>query len=224
MKIAELKDVYYKYPDGTEALKGISLAVNDREVLCMFGPNGAGKSTVLLMLDALIFPQKGTVRLFGSEVDPKNASELRKKIGLLFQNPDDMLFNPTVLEEVSFGLISRGMGREEAKRKAEKELSKMGLEKLMERIPHRLSFGQRRLVSLASVIVTEPELLLLDEPTSNLDRENKTKIIARLLEYIEERGEKSWGIVIASQDEELKGICNDIIYIEDGRILEGENS
>ncbi|PNV79510.1 MAG: hypothetical protein C0179_07250 [Fervidicoccus sp.] len=116
------------------------------------------------------------------------------------------------------------MEREEAKRKAEKELSKMGLEKLMERIPHRLSFGQRRLVSLASVIVTEPELLLLDEPTSNLDRENKTKIIARLLEYIEERGEKSWGMVIASQDEELKGICNDIIYIEYGRILEGENS
>ncbi|PNV79511.1 MAG: hypothetical protein C0179_07255 [Fervidicoccus sp.] len=124
MKIAELKDVYYKYPDGTEALKGISLAVNDREVLCMFGPNGAGKSTVLLMLDALIFPQKGTVRLFGSEVDPKNASELRKKIGLLFQNPDDMLFNPTVLEEVSFGLISRGWRERKPREKLRKSSRK----------------------------------------------------------------------------------------------------
>lgn len=221
-RIAELKDVYYTYPDGTEALKGVRLWVDKGEIVCLYGSNGAGKSTILLILDALIFPQKGEVILFETNVTPKNAAEIRKRIGLLFQNPDDMLFNPTVLDEVSFGLVSRGINREEAKKKAEDELTRLGLDKFSERIPHRLSFGQRRLVSLASVLVTKPDLLLLDEPTSNLDKENRSKMIFRLHEYVTEKKDKTFGVVIATQDEQLKEICTDIIYIEEGRTINRE--
>jgi len=178
--IAELKEVHYTYPDGTRALSGVSISVESGEVVCLVGPNGAGKSTILMILDAPIFPQKGEVYLFGNRITSKNASLARSRIGLLFQNPDDMLFNPTVIEEVSFSLLSRGLSREEAFRRAERELALLGLESLRDRIPHRLSYGQRRLVSFASVLVTDPDLLLLDEPTSNLDKRNKAAMLSRL--------------------------------------------
>ncbi|MFP3268153.1 MAG: ABC transporter ATP-binding protein [Desulfurococcales archaeon] len=217
--IATLKDVTYTYPDGTRALNGVSLGLKKESVICLMGPNGSGKSTLLMVLDALIFPQSGEVELFGRRVEKNNAPQLRKKIGLLFQNPDDMLFNPNVLEEVAFGLIVRGIPREKSSEKAEEELKKLGLEQLKDRIPHRLSFGQRRLVSLASVLVTEPELLLLDEPTSNLDEENKEKMMKRLHEFISSKNSEEWAVVIATQDKEIEVLCNETYYMKDGKIV-----
>ncbi|NAY89364.1 MAG: ATP-binding cassette domain-containing protein, partial [Desulfurococcales archaeon] len=103
--------------------------------------------------------------------------------------------------------------------KAEEELKKLGLEQLKDRIPHRLSFGQRRLVSLASVLVTEPELLLLDEPTSNLDEENKEKMMKRLHEFISSKSSEEWAVVIATQDKEIEVLCNETYYMKDGKII-----
>jgi len=218
MVIAELKEVHYTYPDGTRALSGVSISVEGGEVVCLVGPNGAGKSTILMILDALIFPQKGEVYLFGNRITSKNAPLVRSRIGLLFQNPDDMLFNPTVIEEVSFALLSRGLSREEAVKRAERELALLRLESLRDRIPHRLSYGQRRLISFASVLVTDPDLLLLDEPTSNLDKRNKAAMLSRLKEFFaNKKGE--WGAVIATQDEDLEEVCSRTVYIEDGKTI-----
>ncbi|MEM3279153.1 MAG: ABC transporter ATP-binding protein [Fervidicoccaceae archaeon] len=217
--IAELRDIYYSYPDGTRALNGVSLEIRNGSRLCLTGPNGAGKSTLLFVLASLIFPQAGELRIFGEKVERNNAGSIRKKIALLFQNPDDMLFNRSVLEEVAFGLIARGMEREEALSRAETELKRLGIDNLKDRIPHRLSFGQRRLVSLASVLVLEPTLLLLDEPTSNLDEKNKAKMIERINGFLREKREGNWAVVIATQDKEITEICNERAYMEDGKIL-----
>jgi cobalt/nickel transport system ATP-binding protein len=215
--IAKLLNVSYAYPDGTKAVKNVSLELRRGNVICITGPNGSGKSTLLMILAALIFPQEGEVYLFGKKIDKKNASEVRKKIGFLFQNPDDMLFNPSVIEEISFGLIAKGVNREISNNLALEEMKKLKIENLAYKVPHRLSFGQRRLVSLASILVTDPSLLLLDEPTSNLDEKNRELIIERLMEFFGNRKD-DWGAAIATHDNELIYICNEFFYMSEGEL------
>lgn len=209
------EDVHYTYPDGTYALRGISLKVAKGEVIGITGPIGSGKTTLLLLIDALIYPQRGRIIVMGMEVNQRNSKEIRKRVGLVFQEPEDMFFNSSVIEEVAFGLVARGLDREEAMLRAKEELEKWGLSGLEERIPHRLSSGQKKLLSIACVTVTRPELLLLDEPSSNLDEES----IAVLKSRIEELISPDRTLIVTGHDLSfMKDRFSRILVMRNGRI------
>lgn len=211
--------VEYTYPDGTKALKGVNLTIEHGEIVGLIGPNGAGKSTLLMMIDALIFPEKGTAEVFGFQVKESNAKRIREYVGLVFQNPDDMLFNPTVITEIAFGLINRGVSESIALERAREELVSIGFENLENKLPHRLSLGQKRLISLLSVLIVEPKILLLDEPTSNLDNHSKKLLEKKLEEYInKKKGDLT--IIIAGHDIDfIKKWANRLVMMNDGKII-----
>lgn len=166
-KIFEVRSLSYTYPDGRQALRGVNLEVFSGEAVAIIGPNGAGKSTLLLALAGLI-PVEGEVIYKGRHLnglkDPR-----RLEIGILFQDPDTQLFSLTVYEDVAFGPRQMGFSEEEVHRRVKEALEKVGLSGFEERSPHHLSFGERRRVALATVLSMQPDVLLLDEPTSNLD-------------------------------------------------------
>ncbi len=177
-------DADYSYPGNIPALKSVSLAVNKGERVAVIGANGTGKSTLLAMLDALIFPAKGSVRAFGRELGEKSMNEaaiqreFRKKVGYVFQNPDVQLFCPTVREDIVFGPLQLGIPKDEIDRRFEKTVERLRIAPLLERPPHRLSIGEKKKAAIASVLVIEPEVLLLDEPTAGLDPQTTRDIIA----------------------------------------------
>lgn len=216
----KFNDVEYTYPDGTKALKGVNLTIEHGEVVGLIGPNGAGKSTLLMMIDALIFPEKGTAEVFGLQVRESNAKRIREHVGLVFQNPDDMLFNPTVIAEVAFGLMNRGMPERIALEYAHKELASIGFENLENKLPHRLSLGQKRLISLISVLIVEPKILLLDEPTSNLDNYSRKLLEKKLEEYINKRKGDLTMIIAGHDIDFIKKWAGRLVMMDDGRIIE----
>jgi len=175
VEILQARNLRYRYPDGREALRGVDLAVKEGERLVLIGPNGAGKSTLLLALAGLI-EAEGEVLYQGEPLrglrDPR-----RLEIGVLFQNPDDQLFCLTVYEDVAFGPRQMGLPEEEVHRRVTEALSQAGLSGFEERSPHHLSFGERRRAALATVLSMEPRVLLLDEPTSNLDPRARKELI-----------------------------------------------
>ena len=164
----------YRYPDGRHALKGVNLSISPGECVALVGPNGAGKSTLLLHLNGLL-PEStrdrsaGKVEIDGLVFDKDSAVEIRRRVGLVFQDPDDQLFAPTVLEDVAFGPLNLGMSKSEAKRIALESLERVGLIDLSDRPPRHLSFGERKRACLAGVLACSPSVLVLDEPTANLD-------------------------------------------------------
>lgn len=165
----ELAEVSYAYPDGHQALRGVSLRVEAGERVAVLGPNGAGKSTLCLHLNGILEPAGGTVSVCGLPVGGKNLKEVRRRVGLVFQDPDDMLFMPTVAQDVAFGPSNLGLPEKEVRARVEQALAAVGMEGVEERPPHHLSFGQRKRVAVAAVLSMEPEVLVLDEPSSNLD-------------------------------------------------------
>jgi cobalt/nickel transport system ATP-binding protein len=219
MTVIEFYDVEYTYPDGTKALKGVNLVVKPGEIIGLIGPNGAGKSTLLMMIDALIFPEKGRAEVLGLQVKESNAKRIREHVELVFQNPDDMLFNPTVIAEVAFGLINRGVPENVALEHARRELVSIGFENLENKLPHRLSLGQKRLVSLISVLIVEPKILLLDEPTSNLDDYSKKLLENKLREYINRRKNNITMIIAGHDVEFIKKWADRLVMINDGKIV-----
>lgn len=182
MALIQLSDIHYAYPGQPPVLAGASLTLVEGQRLSLTGPNGAGKSTLLRILLGLTRPDSGSVTIFGRhrEVEP-DFHEVRRRIGLVFQDPDDQLFCPTVAEDIAFGPLNLGKTRDEALSIVEKVLSDLDLRHLRDRITHKLSGGEKRLVTLATVLAMEPEVLLLDEPTNALDPKNE----ARLLEILQ---------------------------------------
>jgi len=167
----------YSYPDGTRALEGIDLDVRPGERVGIIGPSGAGKSTLLLHLNAVL-TGTGMVRIMGQSVDGGNLAQIRRQVGLVFQDPNDQLFCPTVFEDVAFGPLNLGVKPEEIAGRVEQALRDVGLDQSMRHRPsHHLSLGERKRVALATVLVMEPEILALDEPTSNLDPRNRRLLI-----------------------------------------------
>ena len=165
----ELQRVVYTYPDGHRALNGVDLVIGQGERVALLGPNGAGKTTLVLHLNGILQPGGGTVAAGGLPVTKPNLREVRRRVGLLFQDPDDQLFMPTVAEDVAFGPANLGLHGEELELRVKKALDAVGMADAAERPPHHLSFGQRRRVAVATVLAMEPEILVLDEPSSNLD-------------------------------------------------------
>jgi len=165
----EVRELAFVYPDGTQALFGIDFAIERRERVALLGPNGAGKTTLVLHLNAIHPAQYGEVRVGGLPATKNNLREIRRRVGIVFQDPDDQLFMPSVREDVAFGPANLGIAGDELEQRVEHALVAVGMESFADRPPHHLSFGQRRRVSVATVLAMEPEILVLDEPSSNLD-------------------------------------------------------
>jgi len=171
-KSLEISGLAYAYPDGNQALYGVNLAINQGERVALLGPNGAGKTTLVLHLNGIIPTMQGQVRVAGEVVDSKNAESIksiRHKVGIVFQDPDDQLFMPTVGQDVAFGPYNAGLRGLELERAVKEALELVGMSEFIDRPPHHLSFGQRRRVAVATVLAMKPEILVMDEPSSNLD-------------------------------------------------------
>jgi cobalt/nickel transport system ATP-binding protein len=172
----EVRGLAYAYPDGHQALFGVDLTVARGERVALLGPNGAGKTTLVLHLNGILDAGAGTVRVAGSLLTRKNLAEVRRRVGIVFQDPDDQLFMPTVREDVAFGPAAAGMRGAELEATVLRALERVGMAGYADRPPHHLSFGQRRRVAVATVLAMEPEILVLDEPSSNLDPASRREL------------------------------------------------
>ncbi|MGC9119391.1 MAG: energy-coupling factor ABC transporter ATP-binding protein [Thermoproteus sp.] len=204
---------YYKEP----VIKGADLSVGEGEVAAVYGPTGSGKTTLLLLLAGLLRPWRGEIYIMGEKLDENNARKLRGLIGVSFQNPDDMFFNDTVLDEIAY-TPSRLYGAGEGLKAAREVAGILGITHLLDKPPYKLSGGQKRLVSLAAAIAHRPKLLILDEPTAYLDEETTERVVG-LITKLKEEG---IAIVLATHDLELICRVADRTYVlEGGRLAEG---
>jgi cobalt/nickel transport system ATP-binding protein len=169
VSVLEVHDLAFRYPDGTLALDGVELRVERGERIAVLGPNGAGKTTLVLALNGINAASRGTVTVAGLPVDKANLAEIRRRVGIVFQDPDDQLFVPTVRDDVAFGPANLGLRGDEVAVRTGEALEAVGMAHAAERAPHHLSFGERRRVALATVLAMRPDVLVLDEPSSNLD-------------------------------------------------------
>ncbi|HET7846266.1 MAG TPA: ABC transporter ATP-binding protein [Acidimicrobiia bacterium] len=179
--VIEIKGLSFSYPDGTIALVDIDLHIHRGERVALLGPNGAGKTTLILHMNGIHRPQTGTVTVSGMAVTAPNLLEIRRRVGLVFQDPDDQLFMPTVREDIEFGPRNLGLSGIELEQRVSGALAALEVADLADRAPNHLSFGQKRRVSMAGVMAMEPEILVLDEPTSNLDPASRQDLTRALL-------------------------------------------
>lgn len=206
-------DVRYTYPDGHEALRGVSFYITHGEKVALLGRNGAGKSTLLLHTNGLLLPTSGEVNIGDIPVTRKTLTLVRQSVGMVFQNPDDQLFMPTVGEDVAFGPLNMRLPEEEVARRVERALREVGAVELRDRVPWQLSGGQKRSVAIATVLSMEPSVLVLDEPTSNLDWSARRKVIDIVRGF-------SHTCLVATHDLELvREICPRSIVIDEGRVV-----
>ena len=216
MNAIEITNLQYRYHDGTEALRGISFRVLPGECLALLGPNGSGKSTLLLHLNGLL-PEKlsgdGAVKIFGEAVATENLEKIRRQIGLVFQDPDDQLVCPTVAADVAFGPQQLGLSEAEIAARVKKSLAQVGLAGFEERATHHLSHGEKRRACLAGVLACEPAVLVLDEPTSDLDPRGRREFKAMLRQLPATK-------LIATHDLELAvELCARTIILDHGQII-----
>ncbi len=180
--LLELQGVHFAYPQRPPVLRGASFALEHGERLAITGPNGAGKSTLLMVLVGVLRPYAGRVLAFGAERRMEaDFHEVRRRAGFVFQDPDDQLFCPTVAEDVAFGPLNLGQSRAQALATVDLVLAQLGLSAFRDRVTHKLSGGEKRLVSLAGVLAMAPDVLLLDEPTNALDEETRGRLVQILL-------------------------------------------
>jgi cobalt/nickel transport system ATP-binding protein len=172
----EVSGVAYAYPDGHQALFGVDLTVGRGERVALLGPNGAGKTTLVLHLNGILGGGVGSVTVAGLPVEKRNLAEIRRRVGIVFQDPDDQLFMPTVREDVAFGPAAAGLRGAELQTRVAEALEQVGMSAFADRPPHHLSFGQRRRVAVATVLAMRPEILVLDEPSSNLDPASRREL------------------------------------------------
>ncbi|MGC8817031.1 MAG: energy-coupling factor ABC transporter ATP-binding protein [Candidatus Hadarchaeum sp.] len=213
MMAVEVRNLHYKYPDDTVALRGVNLTVGKGEKAYIIGPNGSGKSTLLLHLNGILKPQRGKVVILGTETE-KWGEEVKKKVGLVFQNPDDQLFMPTVYEDVAFGPENMGLGEAEIKRRVKNALKIVGMAGFEDRSPHHLSYGEKKRIAIATVLAMDPEILVLDEPTLSLDPWIKKSFI----ELLEDLGENRT-VVISGHDLDIMDLCDHAYLMDEGRIV-----
>ena len=173
----KINNLSYSYPDGHKALSSVSFSIDQGESISILGPNGAGKTTLILHLNGILGKLSGEIEVSGLKYIPDNIDKIRKTVGVVFQDPDDQLFMPTVIEDVMFGPKNFGFTQKEAEENSLEALKMVGMEKFQDRAPHHLSFGQKRKVAIATVLASKPKLLVLDEPASNLDPTSRKDLI-----------------------------------------------
>jgi cobalt/nickel transport system ATP-binding protein len=209
----EARDLAYAYPDGTEALRNVSFRIEPGEAVALVGGNGAGKSTLLLHLIGHLPARRGEVRVAGTALTHETAALARRAIGMVFQDPDDQLFMPTVAEDVAFGPLNAGWPPARVEASVAAALERVGMSRLRDRPPYRLSAGEKRAVALATALVLSPEILLLDEPSSHLDPRGRRRLIELLRSFEHTR-------VIATHDLELVvEVCSRVIVLDGGRVV-----
>jgi len=211
--IIDFKDVFFRYPDGTEALKGVSFRIIHGESVGMVGANGAGKSTLLLQMNGYMLPSAGLISIGDLELTKKTRQEIRKKVGVVFQNPDDQLFMSTVYDDVAFGPLNLGMSAEKVIDRVNSALQTVGCLNLREKPPHHLSAGQKKAVSIATVLAMEPDILAMDEPSSNLDPKSRRYLMGLL------KGFKHTKIIASHDLDFILEVCERCLVIKDGRIV-----
>lgn len=178
----EVSDLHFSYPDGSPALRGVDLHIAPGEKVGLVGPNGAGKSTLILHLNGILRGQ-GEVRVCGWPIDDAHLGEIRRAVGVVFQDPDDQLFSPSVGEDVGFGPTYMGLARPEVEERVETALESVGMAGSAARVPHHLSGGEKKRIAIATVLAMDPEILVLDEPTAGLDPRGRRGLI-RLLQSL----------------------------------------
>jgi len=210
--VIEVRDLDFTYPDGTRALAGINLKIPPGEPVALLGPNGSGKTTLVLHLNGLL-AGKGEVLVCGHKVEKKNLPLIRQKVGLVFQEADDQLFMPTVLEDVAFGPLNLGLPPEEVDRAVAAALELVGLKGLEKKAPYHLSAGEKRRAALAGVLAMNPEILVLDEPTTALDPPGRASLI-ELLQPL-----KQTKIIVTHDSDLARVLCTRAIFLEHGKIV-----
>lgn len=211
--VVELRDLSFAYPDGTEALKGVSFRIEHGGAVALIGGNGAGKSTLLLHLNGYLATERGEVRIGDTVVTRATAALARRAVGMVFQDPDDQLFMPTVAEDVAFGPLNAGLPPDQVERLVASALERVGVTHLRERPPYRLSAGEKRAVAIATVLAMSPDILVMDEPSSNLDPRARRRLIRQLLSFEHTK-------IIATHDLELVvEVCRHVLVMDAGRLV-----
>jgi cobalt/nickel transport system ATP-binding protein len=223
--IFDLRNISYSYAGKIDALKDISLKVNQGEKISIIGSNGSGKSTLLAILNGLVYPTSGALFAFGNEItedvfdaikDNEFRTYFRTKVGFVFQNSDVQLFMPTVYEEIAFGPLQLNFSQEDVKTRVEEVLAMMDIDKLRHRSPHTLSGGEKKKVCIASVLVNNPDILLLDEPSAGLDPRTQLWLV----ELLQELGRAGKTVITATHDLEIIEMISEraIVMGEDHRV------
>ena len=213
-KYLNITNLSYSYPDGHEALKDIGFSIQKRESIAILGPNGAGKTTLILHLNGILGNLSGKIEVDGLKYTTENIAKIRKTVGVVFQDPDDQLFMPTVIEDVMFGPKNFGYSNEDAEKNAVEALRMVGMDDFQDRAPHHLSFGQKRKVAIATVLASKPKLLVLDEPASNLDPASRRDLIEILKNL-------NISIILVTHDLPMAlEICERSLILNEGEIKE----
>ena len=214
--IVEVKDVQFNYPGSVKAIGGVSFGISKAERVAILGPNGSGKSTLILLMAGLLTPLKGEITVFNEKTSSKNFQKIRQRIGVVFQDPDDQLFTQSVIDDIEYGPKNLRLPENEVKDRSSQVLEKMGIQHLKDRPPHRLSFGEKKKVSLATALVMKPDLLILDEPTANLDLVSRRGLIGTLNELNRE----GTTIIVSTHDvEALPELADRVIVINRGCLV-----
>jgi cobalt/nickel transport system ATP-binding protein len=211
--LLEFNDVRFRFPDGTEALKGVSFRITHGESVGIVGANGAGKSTLLLHMNGSLLPTSGEVTVGEVPLRKETRTEIRRKVGVVFQNPDDQLFMPTVFDDVAFGPLNLGLPPDRVRERVREALDRVNALALVDKTPHHLSGGQKSAVAIATVIAMEPDILAMDEPAASLDPKSRRAVIGLLNTFAHSK-------IIASHDLDLiLDVCARCLVIRDGAIV-----
>ena len=210
--IVDFKNISYSYPDGSKAVEGINACIRHGESVAIVGANGAGKSTLLKLLVGILMPDQGEIRLGDLPVTKKTLNMIRQQIGFTFQDPEDQLFNTSVYNDVAFGPRNYGLEEEEVEKRVVKALQTVGIEHLIHRAPYKLSGGEKRAASIATVLSMEPSVLAMDEPTAALDPKSRRRLIKLLQGFMHTK-------LIATHDLDMAlELCSRTIVLKNGRI------
>lgn len=207
----EVRDLHYRYPDGTQALDGINFHLDAGECVAIFGANGSGKTTFVLHLNGLLGGE-GSVEVCGVRVRKDTLAQVRAKIGLVFQDSDEQLFMPTVLEDVAFGPANLGLSTEQAAARARTMLERVGMAAAMHKAPYHLSAGEKRRVAIAGVLAMQPEILVLDEPTTLLDPPGQ-RDLAELLRSLPQAK-----LLVSHDVEFARALATRAVFFDHGRV------
>ena len=216
------ENLSFTYPDGTQALKNINIEIEKGEKVAIIGPNGAGKSTLFSHFNGLTEPTSGCVKIEGKPIsfEKDELLKVRQKVGIVFQDPNDQLFAPTVKEDIAFGPMNLGLSYDEVKKRVEDALKMVGMENYEDKTPHHLSGGQQKRIAIAGIIAMKPELMILDEPTAGLDPDGVEKV----LNIMNQLNEEGMTLIISSHDIDMISKYADKIFIlYNGEIIESGN-
>jgi len=216
--IIQTENMSFTYPDGTSALLDINLEILEGERAAIIGPNGAGKSTLFSHFNGILQPTSGTIKIDGKPASYKKEEliKIRQKVGMVFQNPDDQLFSPTVEEDVAFGPMNLGISDEEVEKRVTESLSVVGMEGYEKKPPHHLSGGQKKRVAIAGILAMQPEIMVLDEPTTGLDPQG----VEQIMDILYDLNQKNMSIIVSSHDVEMvTEFATKIFVLHQGKII-----